>query len=123
MFYKKLWDVAVRIGVTSVGCTVVVDIVNELMGCCGTVRRKFWKGCAFFWGGCLSGFCPPSLSFQSYCAVCYSVVSLILWMWREEELGQMFSLRLCFSTASFCVCVCVCVYLCETTLQLSHNNS
>ncbi len=47
MFYKKLWDVAVRIGVTAVGCTVVVDIVNELMGCCGTVRREFWKDCVF----------------------------------------------------------------------------
>lgn len=89
---------------TAVGCAVVVDIVNELMGCCGTVRREFWKD--FFFFGCCSGFCPPSLSFfQSHCVVCHSVVSLILWMWGEEELGQMFSLRLRFSTASFCVCV------------------
>lgn len=91
---------------TAVGCAVVVDVVNELMGCCGTVRREFWKDCVcIFLFGCCSGFCPPSLSFQSYCVVCYSVVSLILWMWGEEERGQMFSLRLCFSTASFCACV------------------
>lgn len=75
MFYKKLWDVAVRIGVTAVGCTVVVDIVNELMGCCGTVRREFWKDCFFvqmlFWVlSSLSLLLPVSLCCLPLC--CFS---------------------------------------------------
>lgn len=42
---------------TAVGCAVVVDIVNELMGCCGTVRREFWKD--FFFSDVVLGSVLP----------------------------------------------------------------